>query len=78
MCSTAGSSNCAPTTRRDQRGEQVLALDADVEQVHLEPDRDGDRAKISGVARLQRLEQLVAVGAVSSILLVDGARVSCR
>ena len=32
--------------RGEQRGQAVLAVDADVEQVHLEPDRDGDAGDV--------------------------------
>ena len=32
--------------RGDQRGQPVLALDADVEQVHLEPDGDGHAGQV--------------------------------
>ena len=32
--------------RREQRAEPVLAVGTDVEQAHLEPDRDGDAGDV--------------------------------
>jgi hypothetical protein len=45
----------AADDRREHRADPVLALDADVEQVHLEPDRDGDA------------DQVVHAGAVDDV-----------
>ena len=41
----AGSVTARAAAGGQQRRQQVLALDADVEQVHLEPDRDGERRR---------------------------------
>ena len=45
MCSGAGSATAAADGRGDERGEPVLAVDPDVEQVHPEADRHGERRR---------------------------------
>ena len=47
---------------RDQRGEEVLPLDADVEQVHLEADGDGGGRKDQRCGSMRHLDELVDAG----------------
>ena len=48
MCSGSGSETGRADDRGAERREAVLAVDADVEQVHPEADGDGERGQVVG------------------------------
>ena len=53
--------HAASSLGRDQRSEEVLPLDADVEQVHLEADGDGGGRKDQRCGSIEHLDELVGV-----------------
>ena len=61
--------------RGPEHAEQELALDADVEQVHLEPDRHGDAGDDQRGRPIERLEQLVLAEPDVEHRLVGGERI---
>ena len=74
-CSTAGRRTCVAIPAVEQHGEAGLALDADVEQAHLEPDGDRRRRQHQRHGTARRVEERVAADVVVEHLPVDRERV---
>ena len=75
MCNGPGSSTAGTDDGGDQHRHPVLALDADVEQIHLEPDRHRAARQDQRAGAFRGVQQLGRLGAVVEHLPVHGQRV---